>query len=773
MAAVFAAQRKQREHDAQRVKVDLNELELLQDEGRMRMPDEARVLKQAVLAKKVTGRIIDWQPRLIMLTSSYLAIGRSDDEGCGRFQRDPSAGSSSAISRIMMQHVPLHEVIAVRNVVEEKKVKKKMLTPEQLALAHVQGQKSVHMSKEPKKWSDDENAFLIGTQPDGHNGGRPLVLRAESPGERDAWVQALNEAVREAIIDFQKNVEATYATSCGKKMSIRAGYLRHSKWWESLSALLVCGSFAGDILMAEWENAEFENEKNRERMMLAVLMADVFVTIFFLFEFAVNYVTHWEHFWTWIKKPWTILDIFINVLSVTSFVLKYDSLGMLRPIRIFRVVRLFRSWRSLNRITSALGKSLASVSSALGLLVLTQMGFAVLATQLFSDINQEYFRDFSTSMFSMFQACWDPWSIVRTLFANLDTTGENKTDKATAAFFVLYVLVTTVILINVVIAVLLDEFIECISRQKEKQAAQLAKDKELALAAVRIKGSMDPLLMSLSQFTTQEDLLKKIETLFQTLDRDSSGSIGYHELQQSLKELDLSPPIIVHEDDYDVLTMGSTLCDDDGEFDHKQFQWIMEAEMKRYAMRELSVAMNEGDKQIAQMCLVLKLLFFSVDDAHTKLDKLLHPGEKGGGGFHLHVKEGADLVFELLDPNGNGIITQKEYSRGFDLLDKNHNGFLTRKEFGNPSNVTAKLFFDLLDTDGDGNLSREEYEAGFALIDVDHDGKIDKEEFKQLIRPEEFHLSVDDTQTQLDSNLTPGGGGRGDGGERGGGEGGG
>ena len=59
------------------------------------------------------------------------------------------------------------------------------------------------------------------------------------------------------------------------------------------------------------------------------------------------------------------------------------------------------------------------------------------------------------------------------------------------------------------------------------------------------------------------------------------------------------------------------------------------------------------------------------------------------------------MVFELLDIDGDGHITQTEYNKGFDILDKDQNGFLTRSEFG----IASKLFFDLLDKNGDGKLS--------------------------------------------------------------------
>ena len=89
------------------------------------------------------------------------------------------------------------------------------------------------------------------------------------------------------------------------------------------------------------------------------------------------------------------------------------------------------------------------------------------------------------------------------------------------------------------------------------------------------------------------------------------------------------------------------------------------------------------------------------------------------------------FVFEMLDEDGDGQMTQKEYNRDFDLLDNDKDGFLSRAEFGN----IRTTHFDLLDADKDGKLSRKEYEAGFALMDVDRNGLIDKREFNLSGRP--------------------------------------
>ena len=83
---------------------------------------------------------------------------------------------------------------------------------------------------------------------------------------------------------------------------------------------------------------------------------------------------------------------------------------------------------------------------------------------------------------------------------------------------------------------------------------------------------------------------------------------------------------------------------------------------------------------------------------------------------------------------------QKEYNSAFDVLDTNHDGYVTRSDF----RFASSHPFHLIDLDGDGLISRKEWEAGFALFDTDGDGKVTKEEFKTLNHPG-FVFSLLDT----------------------------
>ena len=60
------------------------------------------------------------------------------------------------------------------------------------------------------------------------------------------------------------------------------------------------------------------------------------------------------------------------------------------------------------------------------------------------------------------------------------------------------------------------------------------------------------------------------------------------------------------------------------------------------------------------------------------------------------------FTFEMLDADGDGAITQKEYNAGFGILDSDGGGSLSRKEFG----LKSLEHFDMLDVNRNGKLTK-------------------------------------------------------------------
>ena len=178
--------------------------------------------------------------------------------------------------------------------------------------------------------------------------------------------------------------------------------------------------------------------------------------------------------------------------------------------------------------------------------------YCVLGVHLFSHRSPEYFKDLSTALFSLHQVVMgDSWSsgIARSLFLP-DEDGVKKTDPAIALYFVTYILIGNVLLLNVVVAVLLDEFLANVERGKELAAA-LA---EAEAAKQRITGVLDPITSTLTNYQDADDLAEKMDVMYKHLDADGSGGLNFEEFREGIKRLPGTGRIHMTKDDFDIVT---------------------------------------------------------------------------------------------------------------------------------------------------------------------------------------------------------------------------
>ena len=110
---------------------------------------------------------------------------------------------------------------------------------------------------------------------------------------------------------------------------------------------------------------------------------------------------------------------------------------------------------------------------------------------------------------------------------------DGEVDSDVVFFFVSYIFLATAVLFNVVIAVLLDEFISFIAHEKET-AARL---RDAEMEKMRITSPLDPLTQTLTAFDDEEDLDRRIDEIYNRLDTDDSNGLNYNEFQEGLKHI--------------------------------------------------------------------------------------------------------------------------------------------------------------------------------------------------------------------------------------------
>jgi hypothetical protein len=172
-------------------------------------------------------------------------------------------------------------------------------------------------------------------------------------------------------------------------------------------------------------------------------------------------------------------------------------------------------------------------------------------------------------------------------------------------FFVTYVFICSIVLLNVVVAVLLDEFISSVTREKEEQEREQIRVNNKK----KITGCIDTLTKTLTTFEDEEDLISKIDEIYDRLDMDGSGGLNFDEFRAGIKTLPGCHNVHVTLDDFELITEHGRWLTEEGEFGKDQFRSMMNGELRRYSARELVnvLAFSEGD-EFKSTVIMLKLM---------------------------------------------------------------------------------------------------------------------------------------------------------------------
>jgi hypothetical protein len=134
---------------------------------------------------------------------------------------------------------------------------------------------------------------------------------------------------------------------------------------------------------------------------------------------------------------------------------------------------------------------------------------------------------------------------------------------------------------------------------------------------------LDPLVEVFSHFTDNNDLTNQISTTFALIDEDGSGGLNFAEFKEKVKDLPTPVPIHLQKDDFDLITSGGELLNDEGEFDGQQFQLMMRGELVRFAQRQMSFALQETEsKEFKAIMLMLKLMETILSSTDIKMKSL-------------------------------------------------------------------------------------------------------------------------------------------------------
>lgn len=218
-------------------------------------------------------------------------------------------------------------------------------------------------------------------------------------------------------------------------------------------------------------------------------LLDKVIIWLFAAEALLKMAQHGRHWYRYFQDPWNVFDFTIVVVCFLPVDAQYAA--VLRLARILRALRLISTVPQLQLLVGSLIKSLPSMLYVGILLVLMFYIYAVMGVFLWRENDPVHFRDLQTSMLSLFRVVtledWTDvmyiqmWGSDRYPFSAGDRAAyegmfNSKASPILGAFyFVSFVLLGTMIMLNLFIGVI-------IKSMEEAQDEQAAEDREKHLA---------------------------------------------------------------------------------------------------------------------------------------------------------------------------------------------------------------------------------------------------------------------------------------------------
>lgn len=223
----------------------------------------------------------------------------------------------------------------------------------------------------------------------------------------------------------------------------------------------------------------------------------------FCLEIMLKMGSHGRHWYRYFYDPWNIFDFVIVVVCFLPGDSSYAA--VLRLARVMRALRLMTALPQLQLIVGALIKSIPSLGFVGILLFLNFYVYAVMGVFLFRDNDPIHFKDLPTALLSLFRvATLEDWTDVMyiNMYGSANYPGPDiSTYEASnnsglpadpnaqmsplvgALFFGSFVMIGTMIMLNLFIGVILNSMDETAKeKQKEKLIAQRASGKGPTMA---------------------------------------------------------------------------------------------------------------------------------------------------------------------------------------------------------------------------------------------------------------------------------------------------
>lgn len=174
---------------------------------------------------------------------------------------------------------------------------------------------------------------------------------------------------------------------------------------------------------------------------------------------------------TFFKDPWRVFDFIVVTLSLIPAA---GPFSILRALRILRTIRLISVVPKLRQVVVGLMSSIPGLGAVGGILILIFYVGSVMATAIFGDGFPDWFGTLPKSAYSLFQVMTlESWSmgIVRPVMERYPYAW---------LFFVPFIIISTFIMLNLMIAVIVNS-LQIESSEAARKQAEIGTSERLIL----------------------------------------------------------------------------------------------------------------------------------------------------------------------------------------------------------------------------------------------------------------------------------------------------
>jgi len=243
---------------------------------------------------------------------------------------------------------------------------------------------------------------------------------------------------------YEKHAEQ----SCYQRMHVRSGQIINDDRFQNMMIfLIIINAITIGIATFTFENKNINNIFNR---------IDFLFLLFFTIEIALHCFYHGVSLF---YDAWLVFDFIIITISWLGLGIALSSFKRIRAFRVVRVIRLISRVKTMKDLVSALMKSTSRIFTVEILLVLFFYVFGVIFTQLFKNLYEEgyttedYFSRLDKTFFTLFQLMTlDSWSDI--------TKQVMQVFPFAWAPIIIFIVISSFVVINLVIAVICDSVSE-------------------------------------------------------------------------------------------------------------------------------------------------------------------------------------------------------------------------------------------------------------------------------------------------------------------------